>query len=208
MIDSPQRDLSKLRLAEMLDLAGMVVMGGPMSANDGEKLPFIREELRLIEEAMQRDLPFLGICLGSQMLAKALGSRVYRGPRKEIGWYPLYLKDSARQDALLAGLPREMPMFQWHGETFELPAGAQRLASSDLYPNQGFRFGNKAYGFQFHPEMTGEMVRQWLAEGKQEIAAADLPHSAAEIAGSTEKNLKSLQPFVAAVAKGFSSLLK
>lgn len=186
----------------------MIVMGGPMSANDGEKLPYIREELRLIEEALQRELPFLGICLGSQMLAKALGSRVFRGAQKEIGWYPLYLKESAEQDALLHGLPKQAPMFQWHGETFDLPTGSELLASSELYANQGFRYGKNAYGFQFHPEMTEKMVRQWLEEGEQEIAAAGLPHTAADIAGSTEKNLESLQPMVATVAKGFSSLLK
>src|SRR5215831_7719616 len=171
-----REDLSRLSLAAP-DCSGLVVMGGSMSANDGERLPFIREELRLIDEALRAELPLLGVCLGSQLLAKALGARVYRGEQKEIGWYPLWTRPEAQGDPLLGGYPARLEMFQWHGETFELPRGAALLASSQLYLHQAFRYGKSAYGLQFHTEMTAEMISDWHRGGQNEIEAAGLAAS-------------------------------
>lgn len=207
LIPSFERDLSSVTISDT-DCQGLVVMGGPMSANDHEKIPFIREELRLIEEALEEGLPILGICLGSQMLAKVLGYKVYPGPKKEIGWYPLYLEAAAQQDPLFAGLPREVMMFQWHGETFNLPNGAKLLATSELYHNQAFSFEGRAYGLQFHPEITPPMIREWVTTGKSEIEQAQLPRSAEQILADSEKYAEGLRSWVEVVGKGFAGLVK
>jgi GMP synthase (glutamine-hydrolysing) len=142
--------------------AGLVFMGGPMSANDD--LPFIRQELELIRQAVAAGQPVLGICLGAQLIAKALGARVYRNPVKEIGWFPVDWTEAARRDPLLAGLSGPETVFHWHGETFDLPRGAQWLAQSERCRNQAFRAGAGVYGFQFHLEATPEMIAGWVTQ--------------------------------------------
>jgi len=199
-VASPEENLSRLSFVSNPEVSAVIVMGGPMSANDGEKLPYLREELRLIEEALRRELPLLGICLGSQLLAKALGERVYRGPQKEIGWYPLNLEPPAHQDPLFKNFPEQGPMFQWHGETFDLPRGATLLASSALYPHQAYRYG-KAYGLQFHAEMTAAMVDEWVREGRKEIEGAGL--DAEEILRRSQQNIAALESLAKNIAEGF-----
>jgi GMP synthase (glutamine-hydrolysing) len=142
--------------------AGLLLMGGPMSANDD--LPFIRREIAIVEEAVWAGKPVLGICLGAQLLARALGARVYRNPVKEIGWAPIHWTEAAQHDRLLAGLDSPAMMFHWHGETFDLPADAEWLAWSDACRNQAFRAGASAYGIQFHLEVTPEMISAWCRE--------------------------------------------
>ncbi len=158
----------------LCEFDGIVIMGGAMSANDGEKLEFIRDELKMIPQAIQLKLPLLGVCLGSQLIAKALGAKVKKGPQKEIGWYPLQLRPSAEKDNMFGGLSSPIFMFQWHGETFDLPSGAVHLASSPLYSNQAFRYTDRIYGFQFHCEMTDSMIRDWVEKGKEEILQAEI----------------------------------
>jgi GMP synthase-like glutamine amidotransferase len=140
----------------------IVAMGGPMSATDDDELPWLADEKRLIAEAVRADVPFFGVCLGVQLLASALGARVYPGPRPEVGLLPVTLTDAALVDPVFAGLPRELVTLQWHGDTFDLPAGAVRLASSSAYENQAFRYRN-AYGVQFHLEVSAEMAAEWAA---------------------------------------------
>jgi GMP synthase (glutamine-hydrolysing) len=140
----------------------IIAMGGPMSVNDDEALPWLREEKRLIEEAVREDVPFFGVCLGAQLLAASLGARVVEGPVPEVGLLPVSLTDEALDDPVFQGLPRELLTFQWHGDTFDLPDGATRLASSPLYPNQAFRW-SRAYGVQFHLEVSPEMAREWAS---------------------------------------------
>lgn len=145
----------------------LVVLGGPMAVYERERHPFLLREAVLIEQALAAGRSVLGICLGAQMLAHVLGARVYPGPAKEIGWYDVSLTGEGMHDPLtgalsVQGSPRA-EVFQWHGDTFDLPAGASRLASSQLYPNQAFRYGRTAYGLQFHIEVTPAIVRTWLA---------------------------------------------
>ncbi len=142
--------------------AGLILMGGPMSANDD--LAYLRAELELIERAAHKGLPILGICLGSQLIAKALGARVrvYVNRVKEIGWYPIEWTEAAERDALHSGLRGSETVFHWHGETFDLPAGAELLASSPACRNQAYRVGANIYGFQYHLEVTPEMIADWL----------------------------------------------
>ncbi|HSO05757.1 MAG TPA: type 1 glutamine amidotransferase [Pelomicrobium sp.] len=152
--------------------AGFVFMGGPMSVNDD--LPWIAPALRLIRDAVARDLPVLGHCLGGQLIAKALGAEVTRASYKEIGWGEVRLADEPRAREWFPGLPTAFDSFHWHGETFAIPPGATRLLSSRWCENQAFALGN-TLGLQCHIEMTETLVREWCAGGAKEIAASSSP---------------------------------
>jgi GMP synthase-like glutamine amidotransferase len=119
------------------------------------------DEKRLIADAVRSGLPFWGVCLGVQLLAASLGARVYPGSAPEVGLLPVTLTDEALADPVFAGMPRELLSLQWHGDTFDLPDGAARLAGSPAYPNQAFRFGTAAYGVQFHLEVSPGLAREW-----------------------------------------------
>jgi GMP synthase-like glutamine amidotransferase len=150
------------RLPDWHDFDAILAMGGPMSVNDEGALPWLRAEKRLIADAVDAGKPFWGVCLGVQLLASSLGGRVYPGPRPEVGVLPVSLTDDALLDPVFRGLPRDFLALQWHGDTFDLPKGAVRLAGSVDYPNQAFKRRN-AYGLQFHLEVSNEMVREWAA---------------------------------------------
>jgi GMP synthase (glutamine-hydrolysing) len=149
------------RLPDWREFDLIVAMGGPMSVNDEHEHPWLADEKRLIREAVSAGTGFWGACLGVQLLAASLGARVHTGERPEVGVLPVTLTDEGMADPVLAGLPRELPTLQWHGDTFDLPDGAVRLAGSAAYPNQAFRWGRAAYGVQFHLEVTGGMAREW-----------------------------------------------
>jgi GMP synthase (glutamine-hydrolysing) len=140
---------------------GIVAMGGPMSANDDEELPWLAPEKRLIAEAVGTGLPFWGVCLGAQLLAASLGARVYQGQAPEVGVFDdVSLQESAREDPVFAGAPRTLTALQWHSDTFDLPDGATLLASSPAYPIQAFVWA-RAYGVQFHLEVPPHLAAQW-----------------------------------------------
>jgi GMP synthase (glutamine-hydrolysing) len=149
------------RLPDWRDFDLIVAMGGPMSVNDEQEHPWLVDEKRLIREAVSAGSGFWGACLGVQLLAASLGARVHAGATPEVGVLPVTLTDEGAADPVLSGLPRELPTLQWHGDTFDLPQGAVRLAGSPAYPNQAFRWGRAAYGVQFHLEVTGNMAREW-----------------------------------------------
>jgi GMP synthase-like glutamine amidotransferase len=159
-------ELHRVELDEGEQLPGwrafdaIVAMGGPMSATDDAQLPWLTDEKQLIAEAVRAGRPFWGVCLGVQLLAASLGARVYPGAEPEVGLLPVALTDEAREDPVFAGAPEELFTVQWHGDTFDLPDGAVRLAGSPAYPNQAFRYGN-AYGVQFHLEISHEMAAEW-----------------------------------------------
>jgi GMP synthase-like glutamine amidotransferase len=136
-------------------------MGGPMSVND--PLEYLRREEDYIREAVRRRVHVLGICLGAQLIAKALGAEVRPNRAPEIGWFEVRFTPSASRDLLFGGLAAET-VFHWHSETFDLPPGAELLASSDLCRNQAFRIGDLVYGMQFHPEVTPEMIADWCSQ--------------------------------------------
>lgn len=147
----------------------VLILGGPMSANEEDKYPFLSRELELIRACVEMDKPLLGICLGSQLIAKALGSSVYPAPTKEIGWHTVELTRPAAMDFLFSFMPKVITVFQWHGETFDLPRHSVRLAASQVCPNQAFRFKNNIYGLQFHLEVTQGMVNTWKEAYKEEL---------------------------------------
>jgi GMP synthase-like glutamine amidotransferase len=146
--------------------SGLIFMGGPMSANDD--LPFVHQEMEILAEAVKAGQPVLGICLGAQLLARTLGARVYRNAVKEIGWAPVRWTEAAARDPLFTGLESPETVFHWHGETFDLPAGAEWLASSEACRHQAFRAGRNAWGLQFHLEVTPEMISTWCCEDGNE----------------------------------------
>lgn len=157
---------------EMGAAAGLIIMGGPMGVYEEDRYPFLCDEIRLIEQAVKEDKAVLGVCLGSQLLAKALGARVTKGKKKEIGWHPVSLTAGATKDRLWSGVEPSFTAYHWHGDVFELPRGAEPLASSALTPCQAFRYGDRAYGLLFHMEVTEKiiagMIRTFAAELKQE----------------------------------------
>lgn len=138
----------------------LVPLGGAMNAEDDEHYPYLREVVALLQEAARRTMPVLGICLGGQLLARALGARVWRKPAKEIGYFPIQLTTAGRADPLFKGLGGELLALQWHGDAFDVPEGATLLADSTRDTAQAFRHG-ACYGLQFHPEVTVETVARW-----------------------------------------------
>jgi GMP synthase (glutamine-hydrolysing) len=160
--------------AEMGNAAGLVVMGGPMSVYEQDQYPFLRAELRLIERALAAHKPVLGVCLGSQLIASALGASVEKGQRKEIGWHPVTLTAEASTDALWQAVPSSFMGYHWHGDTFSLPQSAVPLASSELTPYQAFRYDAAVYGLLFHLEVTPSIVQDMVTTFADEWRAAGI----------------------------------
>ncbi|MBI4482983.1 MAG: gamma-glutamyl-gamma-aminobutyrate hydrolase family protein, partial [Acidobacteria bacterium] len=158
----------------MSDAVGLIVMGGPMGVYDRARYPFLVDEMRLMEQALQARKPVLGVCLGSQLLAATLGGAVTRGKRKEIGWHAVTLTESGRTDRLWTGVKPSFMGYHWHGDVFQLPAGAVSLASSVLTECQAFRYGHNAYGFLFHLEVTEEIIEDMVRTFADELREAGM----------------------------------
>ena len=177
--------------------SGLCLMGGPMSAND--PLPWIAPLLDLVRAAVVQDLPVIGHCLGAQLMARALGGRVSMNPVKEIGWHAIRLTgDACSKDWL--GERATLPVFHWHGETFSIPPGATRIASSAWCENQMFALG-KHLALQCHIEMTDELVRSWCAHGEREIARSTSPavQATALILDDLDRRISALNDLAAGV---------
>lgn len=140
---------------------GLVVMGGPLGAYEEDGYPFLAKECKLLAAVVRRGSPVLGVCLGAQLLAKALGGKVFPGHGAEIGFGSIDLTQAGQRDPLFAGIGNVVPAFHWHGDTFTLPEGGVLLASSQKYVHQAFRFGSRAYGFQFHVEPDADIWAAW-----------------------------------------------
>lgn len=152
-------------LTQALQYEGLtVILGGPIGVNDDEDYPFLKQEIDLIKQRLQQDQPTLGICLGAQLMAKALDANTYTGHHKEIGWGTLKLSNT---NTVLAPLSN-VPVLHWHGDTFDLPAATAHLAASEYYPNQGFQIG-KSLALQFHIEVDVEHIEQWLIGHHNEL---------------------------------------
>ena len=158
------------KLPDWNQFDGIIAMGGPMSVNDEAEHPWLVEEKRWVAEAVRAGKPFFGACLGVQLLASALGAPVYPLAQAEVGLLPVIRTQEGEVDAVIGGLADPLVTLQWHGDTFDLPEGGVLLASSPAAPNQAFRYGDAAYGIQFHLEVTPEMAEQW--SGVPEYSAA------------------------------------
>lgn len=145
-------------------IEAVISLGGPMNVYEEADYPFLIDEDRFLKRAVEKEVPILGICLGAQLLAKACDAKVKKAREKEVGWHRVTLTKKGEEDPLFAGLSKELEVFQWHEDTFDIPDGAAHLIKSGACPNQAFRFGKNAYGLQFHVEVTPEMVEGWIKE--------------------------------------------
>jgi GMP synthase (glutamine-hydrolysing) len=155
--------------------AGLVILGGPMNVDDTARHPHLLTELRLIERALALEIPVLGICLGAQLIARALGAEVRPNGEKEIGWYDVTLTEAGAADPVLGHFRPTEKVFQWHGHTFDVPRGAAHLARSPGCESQAFRYGRDVYGFQFHLEVDEPLIERWLTvpQHVRELASLD-----------------------------------
>lgn len=155
-------------LPALADIDFIIALGGPMSVNDEEQLPWLREEKHFVADAIASNKAVLGICLGSQLIASALGSRIYPATEKEIGWFPVFAEPAVPGTFVF---PESAKVFHWHGETFDLPTGAVHLASSAACRNQAFQIGERVIGLQFHLETTSESAEAIISNCANELLA-------------------------------------
>jgi GMP synthase (glutamine-hydrolysing) len=181
-VDVRQMDLGD-PLPDISSIAGLIVLGGPMGAYEAEEHPHLLAEQRLLEAATAQGLPVLGVCLGAQLLAAALGARVFKGPTEEIGFGEVKLTDEGSDDPLLGPAGRSFPAFHWHGDTFDLPEGATHLASTRAYRHQAFRAGARAWGLQFHIELDAALAREWAGQLPRSARPSDVQLAAIEKTG-------------------------
>ena len=139
----------------------VVSMGGPMNVYEDDKYPFLKAEAEFLSQEIEGGTPVLGICLGAQMIARACGAAVTKAPVEEIGWYPVHITPDGRADEIFWDFPSQMQVFQWHGDTFEVPPGGELMFKAPLCENQAFRYRN-AYAVQFHLEVTEELLKDWF----------------------------------------------
>lgn len=185
-VDVAERDPSSL---DPLAADLLVVLGGPIGVYDHNVYPVVTSEIGLLRARLAADRPTLGICLGAQLIASALGARVYPAASKEIGWSALEIEDAIEPNPLL--VLRDTPVLHWHGDTFDLPEGGSLLASTRHCVNQAFSVGPHVLGLQFHPEVLGRKFEHWLLGHANELAAAGIPlltlrSEAARYAGDLE----------------------
>jgi GMP synthase (glutamine-hydrolysing) len=166
----------------------LIVMGGPMGVGDARdaRFPFLAPEIALLGRLLDRGLPVLGICLGSQLMAAAAGARVYPAKRREVGWAPVRFLDVGREPALRGIRPEEM-LLHWHGDTFDLPLRAVHLAETDVARHQAFRLGDRQYGLQFHCELPAETIASWVREDADYVLAANGPGGGEQILADTRR---------------------
>lgn len=191
--------------AEAID--GLVSMGGPQSAYEQTRYPYLAREIEMMRQVAKAGKPVLGVCLGSQLLAAALGAQVTKNAQKEIGWYPLMREAAAEGDPMWEPFGQTETVFQWHGDTFALPKGAVQLASSPLCAQQAFRYGGRAYGLQFHVEVTEPMIRAWMRANARELSTLKGVIDPSAIRRQTPQHLDRLQELSRHVATTFASLI-
>lgn len=187
---------------------GLVVLGGPMNVEDREHRQHLRTELRAIERMLAQGKPVLGICLGAQLLAHVLGAPVQRHDESEIGWYHLDTTEAGRRDPVLAPLGDGAEVFQWHRYRFEIPQGAVHLARTGSCEPQAFRYGDNAYGLQFHLEMDEPLIERWLANPAYRAELAESGHiGEAAIRAQTRRHIATMQTHAQAVFNNFLDLV-
>lgn len=156
-------------LLDLNSIDWLIIMGGPMSVDDEKEFRWLSKEKIFIKNAIETGKTVIGVCLGAQLIAQILGAKVYSNKQKEIGWFPIRLTESAKQDPLFNGLNGEITVFHWHGDTFELPKNAVAIATSDACNNQGFIYKQNVLALQFHLETTEESIQQMIENGRDEL---------------------------------------
>ena len=191
---------------DMNGASGLVVMGGPMGVYEQKEYPFLADEIRLIESALTTAKPVLGICLGSQLIAAALGAEVKKAMRKEIGWFPVSLTKAASEDRVFSDVQESFKAYHWHGDEFDVPTGARSLATSAQTQCQAFAYGNTAYGFLFHLEATQTIVEEMTRGFSDELVEEKI--DAGEILDQTRRHLTGFQSIAASVFGRWASLIE
>ncbi|MFZ0666458.1 MAG: type 1 glutamine amidotransferase [Acidimicrobiales bacterium] len=192
---------------DMTGFDALVVMGGSMSAASDDGFPTRRAEIALLVDAVGRQAPVLGVCLGAQLLAASLGAKVYKGSSgPEIGWMPVTLTADSKADPLFANVGSGVTVMHWHGDTFDLPAGSKLLASSERYENQAFRFGESCWGLQFHLEVDRQGVDSFITSFGDEAHSIGVTNEMLE--RPAEEALESLAPFRGIVLGRFAEMIR
>jgi GMP synthase (glutamine-hydrolysing) len=173
-------------------VGGLIVLGGPMGAYEQDKHPFLRSETALLEKAIAAGRPVLGICLGAQLIAQVLGARVYPGEKREVGWAPVTLTADGRDDPLFAGGDETLTVFHLHGDTYELPPDGANLATSRVYEQQAFRWGEIVYGFQFHLEFTESIITRLAQEPDSQRYMTEAGADVKQIVADTPAHVRDL----------------
>ena len=197
-LDSQEEDFQIIDLgagqpvpASPSDFKAVIVLGGPMNVDEEDRYPFLQSENDFIKRILNEEIPFLGICLGSQLLAKAAGASVVKSPVKEIGWYQIQLTEEGKKDPLFKGFCEEDPIYHWHGDMFQIPSRAKLLALAPGCPHQALRVGKNAYGLQFHIEITDRSIKEWCEAYSQ----TDLPGRADHARSMMEEYWKNKKGF-------------
>jgi len=175
-----------------------IILGGPIGVYETDDYPFLQQEIDLLKVRLEENLPTLGICLGAQLIAHALGAKVYAGHQKEIGWSKLSISDT--ENNLLSALI-DTPVLHWHGDTFDLPKQAELLASSEIYPNQAFSVGKNILALQFHLEVAAESLEKWLIGHSCELRNAEINIPA--LRADNEKYAMSLETVATAILRNY-----
>ena len=188
------------------DIATVVVLGGPMNVHEEEKYPFLKKENEFLKETLRRGIPLLGICLGSQLIAKACGAKVGDSPVKEIGWHPAALTSAGQKDPVFRGIGGELTVFHWHEDMFGVPNGAELVVTAPKgCANQGFRLGSGIYAFQFHIEVTFDMIREW-GEAYLTGPAADKERQIREMLGRHAEVKRSFEQQARVIGNNFMAM--
>jgi GMP synthase (glutamine-hydrolysing) len=177
---------------DIRDVGGIIVLGGPMSANDSDQLPWLRKELELLDRALTAGRPVLGICLGAQMIARALGGKVFPGEKREVGWSPVTFTPEGKDDPLLLGVPDQLTVFHMHGDTYELPPDGTNLATTPLFEQQAFSWGETVYGFQFHLEFTDAIIARLTTEPESQQYIREAGADPQEVNAESPGHVKAL----------------
>ena len=171
------------------DFDGLIILGGPMNAEDDESFPWLQDLIALINQFYEERKPILGSCLGAQIIARAFGQRIYRNDVPEVGFSPVFLTDACIEESWLKGFPLELHLMQWHFDTFDLPNEAKLLMYGKTCRHQAYKIGENIYGFQFHLEVTKEILQNWI-ETKDSFIEKNYPDLSEKLTKQMEKYLE------------------
>ncbi|WP_321389505.1 type 1 glutamine amidotransferase [uncultured Desulfuromusa sp.] len=175
------------RLPSLKNIDWLIVMGGPMGIHDEAEYPWLLPEKKFIQQAIESGKTVLGVCLGAQLIAAAMGAEVYKNDHKEIGWFSINRSPEADTTIIATAIPQQAEVFHWHGDTFNVPAGAKSLASSNACQNQGFIFDDRVVGLQFHLETTPELIQELINNSRHELDCSSYVQSEEEMLANPQR---------------------